>query len=253
MPDQALDLAPAAEMLLRGLFLVFGSLLGSFSNVVILRMAEGKSVVFPPSACPHCHHRLSPLDLIPVFGWILLRGQCRYCAAPISGQYPLIEAAAALTLFAAYCSAGISVRFIAQGGWGMISLIVAMLWLRGDVTRALPYLSPLGYRVLLVFLAGSRPGVEILEALLLALVGTAIFAIRNDKDRLVSFFGLGLVGLLGTAWLGWPYRLAYLLAAGLTVAFPLPTEKGFAKARAPLFIWVVAGMIAAAVAGNWGY
>jgi leader peptidase (prepilin peptidase)/N-methyltransferase len=76
--------------LLTALFVV-GSILGSFFNVVIYRVPRGESIVRPPSACPACGTRLRARDNIPVFGYLLLRGKCRYCAAPISPRYPVVE------------------------------------------------------------------------------------------------------------------------------------------------------------------
>lgn len=70
---------------------VFGLLVGSFSNVLIWRLPRGESVAFPPSHCPKCDHRLSPLDLVPVVSWLGLGGRCRYCRAPIKARYPVVE------------------------------------------------------------------------------------------------------------------------------------------------------------------
>lgn len=70
---------------------LFGACVGSFLNVVAYRIPAGKSIVHPPSACPKCGHRLAAWDNIPVLGWLLLRGKCRYCKAPVSARYPLIE------------------------------------------------------------------------------------------------------------------------------------------------------------------
>src|SRR6185437_13727014 len=93
---------------------VLGLLVGSFLNVVILRLPdrmaaewrrEARDVLelevpdepLPPgivresSHCPHCKHPLSAADNIPLFGWLLLGGRCRYCKARISIQYPLVE------------------------------------------------------------------------------------------------------------------------------------------------------------------
>ncbi len=75
---------------------VVGACVGSFLNVVAYRLPIGKSIVTPPSACPKCNHKLAWHDNIPVLGWIMLRGRCRYCANPISAQYPIIEAIIAL-------------------------------------------------------------------------------------------------------------------------------------------------------------
>jgi leader peptidase (prepilin peptidase) / N-methyltransferase len=69
-----------------------GILVGSFLNVVIGRVPEGRSVVHPPSACPRCNYHIGPRDNIPVLSWMLLRAKCRNCSLPISARYPLIEA-----------------------------------------------------------------------------------------------------------------------------------------------------------------
>lgn len=70
---------------------VLGLLIGSFLNVVAWRVPRGESIVTPPSACPACGHAIRPRDNVPVLGWLLLRGHCRDCAAPISVRYPLVE------------------------------------------------------------------------------------------------------------------------------------------------------------------
>jgi leader peptidase (prepilin peptidase) / N-methyltransferase len=74
-------------------FFVLGLFVGSFLNVVVLRLHAGKDFVKGRSECPKCHHRLSPLELIPLFSWIALRGRCKNCHKPISAQYPLVELA----------------------------------------------------------------------------------------------------------------------------------------------------------------
>ena len=81
--------------------LLLGCCIGSFLNVLVWRLPRGQSLVWPPSQCPKCNHRLAWYDNLPVIGWIMLRGKCRYCALPISPRYPLIEALTGL-LFVAY-------------------------------------------------------------------------------------------------------------------------------------------------------
>ncbi len=71
---------------------VLGLLVGSFLNVVIYRLPRGESLVTPGSHCPSCGAPVKPYDNIPVVSWLLLRGRCRSCAAPISPRYPLVEA-----------------------------------------------------------------------------------------------------------------------------------------------------------------
>jgi len=72
---------------------LIGLSVGSFSNVAIYRLPlEGLSVWRPArSFCPRCRAKLAWSDNVPVLSWLLLRGRCRFCAAPISARYPLVE------------------------------------------------------------------------------------------------------------------------------------------------------------------
>jgi prepilin signal peptidase PulO-like enzyme (type II secretory pathway) len=73
-------------------FGVFGACIGSFINVVAYRMPRGMSIVWKPSHCPKCGRDIRARDNLPVFGWLLLRGRCRACSAPISPRYAIVEA-----------------------------------------------------------------------------------------------------------------------------------------------------------------
>jgi leader peptidase (prepilin peptidase)/N-methyltransferase len=70
---------------------IFGLLIGSFLNVVILRLPGGRSIVTPPSHCPRCRESIRAYDNIPLLSFLLLRGKCRKCGEPISWRYPLVE------------------------------------------------------------------------------------------------------------------------------------------------------------------
>lgn len=85
-----------APFVLTVLFLL-GLCIGSFCNVLIYRVPKGENFVSEPSHCMHCGHRLSGLDMVPLISFLCLRGQCRYCKAKLSLQYPLIEAANAVS------------------------------------------------------------------------------------------------------------------------------------------------------------
>lgn len=69
---------------------ILGTIIGSFLNVVTLRLGKS-SIVHGRSHCPHCKKTLSPLELIPVFSYAILRGRCAGCRKGISIQYPLVE------------------------------------------------------------------------------------------------------------------------------------------------------------------
>jgi leader peptidase (prepilin peptidase)/N-methyltransferase len=75
---------------------VFGALGGSFLNVVAYRLPRHESLITPASHCTRCGTPVKPYDNIPVLSWLLLRGHCRNCSAPISVRYPLVEALTAV-------------------------------------------------------------------------------------------------------------------------------------------------------------
>lgn len=83
-------------------FFLLGTVIGSFLNVCIYRLPRKESIVFPPSHCPHCGKRLTPLDLAPVISFLLLRGRCRYCQSAISPRYPLVETLTGVAFAFAY-------------------------------------------------------------------------------------------------------------------------------------------------------
>jgi len=72
--------------------MLLGLILGSFVNAFVWRLHEHKNWINDRSECTHCHHKLGPLDLIPVLSWVFLRGKCRYCHKKIEDS-PLVELA----------------------------------------------------------------------------------------------------------------------------------------------------------------
>lgn len=75
-----------------------GLVFGSFLSALTWRLPRGDSVARGRSACPTCGHALTARDLVPVLSWLLARGRCRHCAAPVPARYPLIELTAAALL-----------------------------------------------------------------------------------------------------------------------------------------------------------
>lgn len=84
-----------------GLF-AFGSIIGSFLNVVALRGLSGESIVLPPSKCPKCENKLKPWHNIPILSYLFLRGKCAFCGEKISIQYPIVEAIAGILAVATF-------------------------------------------------------------------------------------------------------------------------------------------------------
>ncbi len=95
-------------ILLSIIIFLYGIVIGSFLNVVILRVPKGESIVTKRSHCTQCSHVLHWYDLFPLFSYLFLKGRCRYCGAKISAQYPVIEAANGILWVATFFICGFS-------------------------------------------------------------------------------------------------------------------------------------------------
>jgi leader peptidase (prepilin peptidase)/N-methyltransferase len=108
---------------------LLGACIGSFLNVVIYRLPRGLSISNPRrSFCPRCGHMIAGYDNIPVISYVLLRGRCRHCRAPISAQYPLIELITALLFVATYDIFIVSRWRVGVGSWPQDGAIVVAHW-----------------------------------------------------------------------------------------------------------------------------
>ena len=87
---------------------VLGAIIGSFLNVVIHRLPQEESVVFPSSRCPECSSVIAFYDNVPVLSYLLLRGRCRSCSTPISLRYPAVEVLTALLFVAVFWHEGLT-------------------------------------------------------------------------------------------------------------------------------------------------
>ena len=110
----------------------FGCCVGSFLNVVIYRLPQDKSLIRPGSFCPACGKHIRFYDNIPLVSWVLLRAKCRYCKAPISLRYFIIEFLTGLVfvgLFYLYFRADIrsGMGTFFGGGWFIYLLHIIML------------------------------------------------------------------------------------------------------------------------------
>jgi leader peptidase (prepilin peptidase)/N-methyltransferase len=86
-------------MIVPAIFALYGLLLGSFFNVLICRLPDKKSIIFPASHCPSCKAPIRPWHNIPLISYLLLGGKCFSCKQPISVVYPLVELVTALSAF----------------------------------------------------------------------------------------------------------------------------------------------------------
>jgi leader peptidase (prepilin peptidase)/N-methyltransferase len=232
---------------------VLGLLIGSFLNVVIWRVPRAESVVSPPSACPACGHPIRARDNVPVLSWLLLRGRCRDCAAPISPRYPVVEAATA-ALFAL-----VLLRF----GWTwslpaylfLAAVAIALALIDLDFHRLPSSIVLPAYPVLagLLLLATWNPGGPSDWGLLIpALIGCAAlfgfyFALAVIRPGGMGMGDVRLAGLLGLAlgWLGWGPLVfgafaAFVLGGVYSLAL-LATRRASRKSGIPFGPWMLLG------------
>ena len=101
---------------------IFGLIVGSFVNVVIVRMQNGTSPMEGRSACPECGETIAWYDNIPLLSFALLRGRCRHCSKKISWQYPLVELSAAI-VFVIFGAIAIDFDILGQKWIGLILLL----------------------------------------------------------------------------------------------------------------------------------
>lgn len=227
--------------------LIIGTILGSFYNVVGLRVPLKKSIVAPRSACPNCNHQLKAYELIPVLSYILQGGKCRQCKTGISPIYPLVELMTGLLFVSAPLVLGWTFELFAA--WTLISLF--MIIFVSDITymlipdkilivfagiflmeRIFIPLTPwwdsilgaaIGFSLLLIIAVVSKGGMGGGDIKLFALIGFVV----GTKVLLLSFFlstlfgaVFGVIGLLlKVVKRGKPIPFGPFIAAGTITAY----------------------------------
>jgi leader peptidase (prepilin peptidase)/N-methyltransferase len=236
---------------------VFGLVIGSFLNVVVWRVPRGESIVSPPSACPHCGTPIRPRDNVPVLGWLVLRGRCRDCSAPISARYPLVEAGTAAAFFAVGLRFGAHAELPAYLYLAAIGIALALIDL--DVKRLPDVLTlpsyPVG-AVLLGLASLSEPHAFLRAVLGAAAMFAVYFALCFAYPAGMGFGDVKLSGVLGlfTAWLGWDawaagLMLGFLLGGFFGIGVVL-AKRGGRKTAVPFGPFMIIG---AFVAIFWGH
>ena len=115
------------ELTLIVAFALLGAAVGSFLNVCIDRLPAGKSLVYPPSHCDSCQHRLSPKDLVPVFSYLWLRRRCRYCQAPIPQRPFWVELGTGFLFALTYWYYGLSLQFAVTAFYLSLFLVLGVI------------------------------------------------------------------------------------------------------------------------------
>jgi leader peptidase (prepilin peptidase)/N-methyltransferase len=194
----------------------YGACVGSLINVIVYRMPRGLSIVTPPSRCPSCATRLSWRDNIPVLGWVLLRGRCRYCKARISGEYPIVEASVGLLFVLFYV-----IWYVLRPDTVVMGVHLGWIkpeWARNDALQTWPEF------VILLLLLGSLTAMTLVDA--------RTFTIPLPLTWFPAVVALGHV--VHAAYLKWPMVKLMTRAPGEVWAIPTPGFFGWG--------WIGAGI-----------
>ena len=244
----------APAWLLIGTAAAFGAVIGSFLNVCIYRLPLDKSVVWPASACPQCGRLLAWYENIPVVSWIVLRGHCRTCAAPIGVRYPIIEALTAAMFGLAWWHYGPGVLLASRLVFGCVLIVLFAIDLEHQL---LPNAITLpGIAVGLAFSLFTEPGWQ--ASLIGALAGGGVlFAAAEAYYRIRHEEGLGMgdvkmLAMVG-AFLGWKLALLTLMMASLSGTLIglvlIATKRGDMKYALPFGTFLALGTALSATVG----
>ena len=264
---------PPADITATLCWSVIGLMMGSFLNVAIHRMpvmmqretenfiavendepaphTDRYNLIAPRSACPSCGHQLSALDNIPVFSYVWLKSRCRYCRAPISPRYPLVEIITALLSALVVWQLGSELK-----GFAALLLVwwlIALTFIDID-TQMLPddLTLPLIWLGLLVNLSGGF--VPLSDSVIGAAAGYLslwsvywLFRFATGKEG-IGYGDFKLLAALG-AWLGWmmlPFIVLLSSAVGALVGIAMIVLRGHQRDKPIPFgpFLAVAGLIA---------
>ena len=196
---------------------LLGLCVGSFLNVVIARVPEGRSIVYPGSACPRCGNSIPWYDNLPVLSYALLQGRCRNCREPISWRYPAVELACSLLFVLAYQ------RF--ETGTALASALILLAGLLAITAidldhQIIPDVLSLPGIALGVLFSLAPGGIGWAPSLLGVLLGGGVFVVIIVASTLVlgqAGMGVGDVklGAMLGAFLGWKLALLSILLSTL--------------------------------------
>jgi len=196
---------------------ILGLCVGSFLNVVIARIPEGRSIVFPGSACPRCGKPIAWYDNLPVLSYALLRGRCRSCRESISWRYPAVEIACGILFALAYR------RF--EPGTALASALILLAGLVAITVidldhQIIPDVLSLPGITVGILLSLAPDGIGWAPAALGVLLGGGVFLVIIVASTLViGQAGMGVgdakLGAMLGAFLGWKLVLLSILLSVL--------------------------------------
>lgn len=233
------------------LYFIYGICIGSFLNVCICRIPEGISLVSGRSMCPSCGHTLRAGDLIPLLSWILLRRKCRYCGAPISSRYPVVELLTGVMYILVFLACGPSLLSVIYCLFGSCLIAAAGIDLDHLYVPDRFHLCILILAAVSFFTGHSESPKSLLAGGLLVggfmlLVSTATHGgIGGGDIRLMTATGL----LLGLPRNLFAFLLAYI-AAGFFCLIPLLQGRLHRRTEVPMVPFFAFALMVSALWGD---
>lgn len=237
-----------------------GAAIGSFGNVVAYRVPRHESIISPRSRCPRCSRQLGTSDNVPVLSWFWLRGRCRYCHAPISPRYLVVEMVTAALFVAMALRFGVNPVLPAYLALASSLVILSSVDAEGHlIPNRILYPAAAIFVVLLIAAAPFVP--ETANHLISAAEGAiaafdVMFVIHAIRPDGLGFGDVRLSGLLGAAlgWLGLvqvPIGLFFGFAFGSVygIAAIIATRRGVSS-RIPFAPFLSSGALLAILVGG---
>jgi leader peptidase (prepilin peptidase)/N-methyltransferase len=230
---------------------LLGLAFGSFLNVCIFRIPKHESIVFGRSHCMECGGEIEARDLVPLFSYIFLRGQCRKCSAKISLRYPLVELLNALLWLAALWAFGITpYAFICMA---FISGIIVVSFIDFDtkLVPIEPILFIFAVGVVSCFFSGGMPFYDKIGGVLAGAIPLLVISLVSRGGM-----GGGDVEFAGAAglMLGWKLTLLALfcgfVTGGIYGAVLLLFAHRDGKSEMPFIPFIAAGLLISLFFGN---
>lgn len=219
---------------------LFGSIFGSFYNVVIYRLPLDMSIAKGRSMCFTCKHSLGFFDLFPIFSYIFLGGKCRYCKTKYSPRYALVELLTAVLFLVAYLKFSISYEFLLMAVFWSMLVIVAFIDL--DTMSIYDIVLIVFSGIMAVILLISK-GMGIIDNLFGSLIGAFIYYSIYFISKMVykqEAFGFGdvllnaSIGLvLGKAYIVISSFLSFFVGVAFIGIFSLLGKKFKIKQEIP--------------------
>jgi leader peptidase (prepilin peptidase)/N-methyltransferase len=200
----------------------FGACIGSFLNVCIYRIPSGLSVVHPGSSCPRCRTLIAFYDNLPILSYLLLRGKCRSCRAPIAVRYPFVELLGGLLALACALAFGLTLHALVVFAFIATLIVVALIDLDH---RIIPDVISLPGIPLFFLASMAVPTLTWQSSLVGILVGGgSLFSVAWVYQRITGREGMGggdikLLAMIGamTGWQGVVFTLFAASAVGTVI------------------------------------